>query len=241
MIFLKYKHPFRGYGHIVFIIALVASYAAIFIGIYDPDSILFLGMALIFIAVHIIAYLIINHPRAEEREKIESARELVWRRMTGKEREQFDASKSVGKGMGLVMLIAPIVISLITLIFSTEKDATVLIIVGVFFVFGVVYIVLLVRQGIWLSADDSIECAEIDVDHIDVVKHHGKHHTYYYNYAVYYTPEGRFMTRLPDSASWKTKLYLARYKNRYSYVLFENESADDRFEREMRSAKRYKR
>ncbi|HPY85530.1 MAG TPA: hypothetical protein PLS20_10920, partial [Ruminococcus flavefaciens] len=98
MFFLKYKHPFRGYGHIVFIIALVASYAAIFIGIYDPDSMLFLGMALIFIAVHIIAYLIINHPRAEEREKIESARELVWRRMTGKEREQFDASKSVGKG-----------------------------------------------------------------------------------------------------------------------------------------------
>ena len=150
MFFLKYKHPFRGYGHIVFIIALVASYAAIFIGIYNPDSILFLGMALIFIA-----YLIINHPRAEEREKIESARELVWRRMTGREREQFDASKSVGKGMGLVMLIAPIVISLITLISSTEKDATVLVIVGVFFAFGVVYIVFIVRYGFRLMTVSS--------------------------------------------------------------------------------------
>ncbi|GEM_PF-5607771 len=161
----------------------------------------------------VISFLLANRP---EKEALQNAKPLTWRRITMQEKE---AVRKNSETSFLYMLILIAVWAVLCLLagFLAGHSLKEKLLLGLCFLFPAMVLILAeeLKKLFWFHIDDSAECAQIQIHHTYKIKFYGRIGTSYSRYAVFYTPEGKFRAKYDLFPG--NKIYLIRFRGRFRY------------------------
>ena len=212
MWWLKLKCPFGGYGNWLFLILLCTGWILLMILeiFLNTLSAWIITVTVTILIVGILCYLI-NRP---DKTALQKAQPLAWRCVSKEEKEHVrkNAEESV-----LYVLFMLGVWTIPCVMFGLFTGW---LLPGFLFVFIPGSILILKEQLIklfWFRIDDSAECAEIPVHHFYTVRFPSRAGgAVCSRYAVFYTPEGKFI--LSDEGFGANRIFLIRFRKRFRYI-----------------------
>lgn len=167
----------------------------------------------------ILFYGIVNRIRPEEQEKIRSAEPLQWRMLTMEEQDAFLQSKQAFLPATLLILGFECVAGIVALLRGDFRIVLPVMLTVMLLTVGF-HGVLKAEEHFWSAMDESAECARIPIDSNFNGYELRRQGVFQVKYAVFYTPEGKFVVKLSDVMRFGNRLYLVRFRGRYDYADF---------------------